>query len=234
MEIRDICPIPLGVEICPFHENVKKLVFDEIEEHRSDNRHKQLNDRNLEHLDYYSPIHADKYTELRNWIELQAEIYAHDILKYDIGEMMITDSWLNVCHPGGYQYPHAHCNSVICALYYVSFDDEVDPPTYFYQPNPAQQYRDDMVFMLTKKNQTKYNCPNEVVGMEGTLILWPSNVVHGYKRNNTDSSDRITFSTNLMPTRVGSYKISPLSTEDRNKQVSVQRSGQLWDSPDFL
>jgi len=37
-----------------------------------------------------------------------------------------------------------------------------------------------------------------------------------------------------MPTRVGSYKISPLSTEDRNKQVSAQRSGQLWDSPDFL
>lgn len=232
MEVKDICPIPLGVEICPFHEEVKQLVLDEISNHGSNYEHRKPKSDTLEHLDYYSPIHAEKYNKFRHWVELQAEIYANDILKYQTGEMIVTDSWINICKPGGYQPPHYHINSVICALYYANFDDDLDTPTYFYQPNPAQQFPDDLRFMLTRRERTKYNSPNEVVGLEGSLLLWPSNLTHGYTTNY--SQNRVTISTNIMPTRIGSYRVSSLTSEERNTQMLVQRSGQLWDSPDFI
>lgn len=230
MEVRDILPTNLGIEICPFHDEVKSLILEEIDGHGNSYDYRKPKSDTLEHLDYYSPIHADKFARFRGWIEEQAEIYARDILGYDVDELVVTDSWINICKPEGYQVPHYHINSFVCALYYVNFDDEHDSPTYFWKPNPTQPL--DFPVMLTRKNQTRYNCLNEVVGLEGTLLLWPSNLIHGYKTNY--SNKRITMSTNIMPTKVGCYRVTPLSEEERHKQMLAQRSGQLWDVPDLI
>ena len=230
MLITDILPTNLGVEICPFHDEVKTLILDEIDSHGNDYEYRKPKSNTLEHLDYYSPLHDDKFTKFREWIQEQAGIYARDILGYDVTDLVVTYSWINICKPGGHQVPHYHINSFVCALYYVNFDDEIDSPTYFWQPNPTQPR--DFPVMLTRKNQTKYNSLNEIVGLEGTLLLWPSNLIHGYKTNYTEN--RITISTNIMPTTVGSYKITPLNKEERHIQMLAQRSGQLWDVPEFI
>ena len=39
--------------------------------------------------------------------------------------VIVTDSWLNVCGPGGMQGPHYHANSYLSGLYYVNFDADI-------------------------------------------------------------------------------------------------------------
>lgn len=227
MKIVDILPTRLGAVMYPEHDEIKSLIISEIDNHSEHRR-----DAPLEHVDYYSPLLDTKFTKFREWIEQQAEIYARDILEYDVNDLIVTDSWINICNGGGYQHPHFHINSFVCALYYVSFDDNLHAPTYFYKPNDSQRFPDYLSMMLTNHTETKYNQPNGLVGIEGSLILWQSNTVHGYMMNNNDN--RITISTNIMPKSLGTYHIVPLNKDERHTQMITQRSGQLWDSPKFI
>ena len=137
MRVVDTLPLKLGAVLYPEHQKVKSLMIEEINNHGIDYEHKKVDAyaKGLEHFDYYSPLSDDKYKEFREWIQIQAEIYARDILNYDTSDFILTDSWLNVCDSGGRQSAHYHINAVVCALYYVNFDDEVHAPTYFYRPN---------------------------------------------------------------------------------------------------
>ena len=144
---------------------------------------------------------SDKYKDFREWIQKQAEIYAQDILGYDTSDFLLTDSWLNVCDSGGKQSPHFHINAVVCALYYVYLADESHSPTYFYRPNNSMNYPDYFAYMLTNQKETKYNYINEVVGVEGSLLLWPANTCHGYTTNHTDN--RITVSSVIFDAPIG-------------------------------
>ena len=182
----------------PEHDKVKSMLIDEINSHGDSYEFQKVDAhaKGLEHFDYYSPLSSDKYKEFREWIQTQAEIYAKDILGYDTSDFLLTDSWLNVCDSGGKQSPHFHINAVVCALYYVNFDDESHSPTYFYRPNNSMNFPDYFAYMLTNQKETKYNYINEVVGVEGSLLLWPANTCHGYTTNYTDN--RITVSLSLI------------------------------------
>ena len=141
----------------------------------------------------------------------------------------MTDSWLNVCDSGGRQSAHYHINAVICALYYVNFDDEVHAPTYFYRPNNSMNYPNYFAYMLTNQKETKYNHINEVIGVEGSLLLWPANTCHGYTTNY--GNNRITVSSNLMPRYINEVRIEPLTKDERHTAMTTFRSGKLWDYP---
>lgn len=233
MKVVDILPLKLGAVLYPEHEKIKSLMLDEISSHGRDYEHKKVDayEKGLEHFDYYSPLSNDKYKDFREWIELQAEIYARDILHFDTSEYVLTDSWMNVCNSGGRQKHHYHINAVVCALYYVNFDDEVHAPTYFYRPNNSMNYPDYFAYMLTNQKETKYNYINEVVGVEGSLLLWTANTCHGYKTNYTDN--RITISSNLMPRYINDFRVEPLTKDERHTAMTEMRSGKLWDYPLF-
>lgn len=221
MQVIDILPTQLGVSFCPFHDEVKSLIIEEI-----DNNTQTYGRDSVGHLDAYSPLHHTKFDKFRSWIEEQATIYT------GLDHLMVTDSWVNICHEGGYQHPHFHSNSYVCSLYYVSFDGDTHSPTYFHAPTNDMKFPDHNSLMLTNEKETKYNQPNEVVGIEGSLILWPSYIAHGYRMNNY--INRVTISTNIMPTNVGSFGVVPLTLEERDKQNSASRSGNLWDNPQFI
>ena len=206
-------------------------MIEEINNHGIDYEHKKVDAyaKGLEHFDYYSPLSDDKYKEFREWIQIQAEIYARDILNYDTSDFILTDSWLNVCDSGGRQSAHYHINAVICALYYVNFDDEVHAPTYFYRPNNSMNYPNYFAYMLTNQKETKYNHINEVIGVEGSLLLWPANTCHGYTTNY--GNNRITVSSNLMPRYINEVRIEPLTKDERHTAMTTSRSGKLWDYP---
>ena len=208
-------------------------MIEEINNHGIDYEHKKVDAyaKGLEHFDYYSPLSDDKYKEFREWIQIQAEIYARDILNYDTSDFILTDSWLNVCDSGGRQSAHYHINAVICALYYVNFDDEVHAPTYFYRPNNSMNYPNYFAYMLTNQKETKYNHINEVIGVEGSLLLWPANTCHGYTTNY--GNNRITVSSNLMPRYINEVRIEPLTKDERHTAMTTSRSGKLWDYPLF-
>ena len=134
-----------------------------------------------------------------------------------------------MCDSGGKQSPHFHINAAICALYYINFDDEVHSPTYFYRPNDSMNFPNYFAYMLTNQKETKYNYINEVVGVEGSLLLWPANTCHGYTTNY--GNNRITVSSNLMPRYINDVRIEPLTKEERHTAMTTFRSGKLWDYP---
>ena len=231
MRTVDVLPLKLGAVMYPEHETVKSLLIDEIKSHGDTYEFQKVDAhaKGLEHFDYYSPLSSDKYKDFREWIERQAEIYAQDILGYETSDFLLTDSWLNVCDSGGKQSPHFHINAAICALYYINFDDEVHSPTYFYRPNDSMNFPDYFAYMLTNQKETKYNYINEVVGVEGSLLLWPANTCHGYTTNY--GNNRITVSSNLMPRYINDVRIEPLTKEERHTAMTTFRSGKLWDYP---
>ena len=153
MEVVSILPQPLGIVKCPFHDEVKQLIKQEIVT-KQGGKYVEIspNSDELVHIDYYSVLDRPQFLKLREWVEEQATIFMENVLGEYVQEgSIVTDSWINICKPGGHQVPHYHINSFVCALYYVNFDDEIDSPTYFWQPNPTQPR--DFPVMLTRKNQ---------------------------------------------------------------------------------
>ena len=88
MRVVDTLPLKLGAVLYPEHQKVKSLMIEEINNHGIDYEHKKVDAyaKGLEHFDYYSPLSDDKYKEFREWIQIQAEIYARDILNYDTSD----------------------------------------------------------------------------------------------------------------------------------------------------
>ena len=200
MEVINVLPTPVAIIPCPFHSKVKETILAEIEEQKQNQITYSANSEQLKHIGHYSVLHNDeRYGRFRNWCEQQAGLYAKEVKGDYIQEtVQVTDSWINISDKGGYQYPHHHANSYLSAIYYVNFDMARDHvPTYFTRDTnfinaPALNF-------ITGKN-TDYNQNNEVLSNEGELVIFPSQLNHGYDENT--GYNRISLSMNFMPTIV--------------------------------
>ena len=175
------------------------------------------------------------------WIEEQAEIFCQEV-KHDhlVDGVIITDSWLNVCGPGGVQNPHYHANSYLSGIYYVNFDADIHAPTYFYKTQNSHMFAPSSpnIALMTDKN-TQYTEPQPFTAQEGELILWSSELIHGYKPNQGDT--RVTLSFNIMPKIVtsGEYgwkveKLSPKTAWHVWRTKNMVRYGEFHISNDLL
>lgn len=236
MEIFEILPSPLAVVPCPFHEKMKRTIFDEMQKVSDTDWNKWGSDE-LKHTDSSSILDLPELERLSIWIEEQAEIFCGEVKGDHLMDgVIITDSWLNVCGSGGKQNPHFHTNSYLSGLYYVNFDSDIHAPTYFYKTQSSHMFAPltPNISLATDKN-TKYTEPQEFVAKEGELILWSSELIHGYKLNQGD--DRVTLSFNIMPKVVTSgeygWKVEKLSPRDRLACMENKKSGKIWGVPHF-
>ena len=204
MEVVNILPTPVAIIPCPFHAKVKETILSEIEKQNENSLTYNINSKDLKHIGHYSVLQDDeKYGRFTNWIEQQAEYYAKEEKGDYIPEtVQVTDSWYNMSDDGGKQYFHHHCNSYISGIYYVNFDREKGHvPTSF--TNDSKIYTPHApVFDIFKNKLTQHNQDNLVFAKEGELLLFPSQIAHGYENNKGDG--RITLSMNIMPTVVSS------------------------------
>jgi uncharacterized protein (TIGR02466 family) len=126
--------------------------------------------------------------------------------------MIITDSWLNLCDKGGGQYPHFHGNAYISGTYYVNFRQGHAPLCFRHPENSTHSHFPTITLQSDKSNPNKYNSDVFVFPEEGELIMWQSNLTHGYTENQLDS--RISISMNFMPSIVAndkySYRVVPV------------------------
>ena len=221
MEVVNILPTPVAIIPCPFHSKVKETVLEEIKEQEVNQLSYNINSRELKHVGHYSVLHNDeKYGRFRNWCEQQAEYYAKEIKGDYIQEtVQVTDSWYNISNKGGTQHPHQHANSYLSCIYYVNFDAKKDHVnTHF---SKSENSYPNMVPSLNilRAKYTQYNEDNQIVVNEGELIIFPSQIIHGYSNNEGDN--RITLSMNIMPTIVtnGDYgwRCTNLSKTERKE-----------------
>ena len=192
----NLFPTVIAVDYIDLADSVK-TIFKYAERNPS-----RSNDKSQQLRHYQRSTQADaqildnqQLRSLKSQIESQANKYYHDILGFH-GDLYITDSWLNICEPGGYQPDHYHANSVVSGTVYVVIT-EAHPKLEF--RNPRLMSVPQCGEIKTEVAQiTAYNSGFMSVGniQNGSVIYWPSYLVHGYGANTADL-DRVSISFNL-------------------------------------
>jgi uncharacterized protein (TIGR02466 family) len=157
-------------------------------------------------------LHNEELKNFKEWMEKTCTEFVRETLGYNIGEMLITDSWLNLCDKGGGQYPHFHGNAYISGTYYVNFKQGHSPLCFRHPENSTHSHFPTITLQSDKSNPNKYNSDVFIFPAEGELVMWQSNLTHGYTENQLDG--RISISMNFMPSVVAndkySYRVVPL------------------------
>jgi uncharacterized protein (TIGR02466 family) len=106
----------------------------------------------------------------------------------DNSKLKITQSWINYTNLNEYHHPHAHTNSIVSGVFYVSANKELDKITF--AKNNYQQIE------IEYKKANDYNT-NEIDIKVGTneLILFPSSLLH-YVPPTTNKNKRISIAFN--------------------------------------
>jgi len=202
--IIDILPNPIAFFECDFHEEVKRISFDVTTKL---NETKNIHSNNLKHYGNdigESILYREEFLPFREWCVSCAKEYVIDILGYKIlDDIIVTDSWINCCESGGFQYPHYHANSFISGTYYINFEENVHSPLLFRNPKSIES-GNQPVIQLEKNIPTKYNSDSVVLPESGKLILWESHLSHGYNINLADN--RMSLSMNFIPNYITSGK----------------------------
>ncbi len=201
MKLFDIFPNPIFVETCDFQEDVKNIIQNLNAEYSQNEVSDKLfhygNDLNQSIL--YLPV----FEKFKLWIEECCYQYVTEILGYHLDDkIIITDSWINKCDKGGYQYPHYHTNSYISGTYYINIQDGHAPIVFRHDDSSTHISKQSIT--LKKQLSTKYNSDVLFHPNPGELYLWQSHLTHGVLDNNLDN--RLSLSMNFMPSVVSNYK----------------------------
>ena len=243
MNVVPILPQPVAIIPCPFHEQMKAHVMDEVDTIRSKGGAREFmpelanpNSDELYHLDYYSVLEQQRFERFRYWIEEQAELFVKDVMgKYLSDTMLVTDSWINICDVGGIQGPHYHGNTIVSGVYYANYDNTKHATTYFVKNTSLMQFPDNPTINLASEKNTRYNQIDHIKANEGELLLFPATVVHGYKKNT--EANRITVVMNFMPNVVGDgdygWRVSRLTDEERLRNFTKRKKDEIWVYPDI-
>ena len=150
-------------------------------------------------------LELDIFKDFKDFLINSANSYCNDLMRYDVNNV-ITESWINQTDSNFSQYMHNHANSFISATYYVNYDNSKHSPIEF-QNNKHTQTQ--LPYLMLRP--TDYNEMNSVgwtMGdlSEGQLVIWPSTLEHGYKKNLGDN--RISIAVNFLPEYIdnGGYK----------------------------
>ena len=144
-----------------------------------------------------------KWLNRPGWEPLREQIRQHLFEAYELylgpdymkgQRVIITDSWINVCDAGGFQFFHNHGNAMLSWTYFINLKPEeghaqlafnrpeLSTRPFFAQPQEGSPY------------QHSYAIPDV---SEGYMLIWPGHLTHGYKENLADG--RMSMSGNSVP-----------------------------------
>jgi len=205
MKTFDLFPKPVSSKKYPNHIDLKKIVLEILKNSSS------LEENNISNkLFHYknnsklSLLYDEIFLDFRVWAEETCYEYVTEIVGYHLDDkIIVTDSWLNKCDAGGYQYPHYHTNSYISGTYYLNFENGHSPIMFRHENSSTHPHIQTIILGKTNVS-TRYNVDAMIYPEESELYLWQSHLTHGVPDNNLD--DRITISMNFMPTVVSNER----------------------------
>ena len=107
----------------------------------------------------------------------------------------ISDCYLEVAHQGAIYAPHEHSNCLFSGTFFISYQEEQHAYLKFKRQVQSQMFP---VMMLPFKQMTAFNLQEATVPFKnGDVVIYPSNLTHGYESNQTDG--RITLTFNVVP-----------------------------------
>ena len=119
-------------------------------------------------------------------------------------DIVIHSSWLNRADKGAVLSDHAHSNSFVSANYFVNFNQSVHTPLAFRNDryHSCQNHYAPYFTIEELIEKNIYNSPRIVMNTEeGSILVWRSHMVHGYRTPNPESG-RMTLSMNALPKTV--------------------------------
>lgn len=130
-------------------------------------------------------------TPLREWMEdCIAEYFKATVNPKDDVHLRITQSWLNYSETGQFHHKHAHPNSLVSGVFYISTNP--DDRIYFYQSGWKQ-------FKFAPVDWNIYNSDSWwFEAITGQLILFPSSLEHNVPTVQGENV-RISLSFNTFP-----------------------------------
>jgi len=184
MNINNLFPTPVG-----FFKLDKELTKKEID--FLHNQESRANMGNTTSVDNYI-LKNKTLNKLKEFCETSVHEYLKTVYapKHDV-KLRITQSWLNYTKPGEYHHKHAHPNSFLSAVFYVSADKEKDR-IYFFKDG-----YDRIKLPTTDWNHWNSESWWFEVGT-GDLIIFPSSLTHMVQAKEGDNL-RISLAFNTFP-----------------------------------
>ena len=109
--------------------------------------------------------------------------------EYGLSELKITNSWYNIQLKNSVLSSHSHPSSIISGVLYLK-TDLLSSKIFFHNPNPY-------IGFTHFKEPNHYNFDHVYFDVdEGSLILFPSWLIHGSNSLENKSNERICFSFN--------------------------------------
>ena len=107
----------------------------------------------------------------------------------------ISDCYLEVAHQGAIYAPHEHSNCLFSGTFFVSYDKEAHSYLKFKRNTISNTYP---IMMLPYSTMTAFNLQEATIPYAaGDIVIYPSNLTHGFDSNPTDNRIALTF--NVIP-----------------------------------
>lgn len=208
----NIFPMVVKVVSYPNHLELKEYVTKEVPEKSNVPIHtNKSNTLSLFETDdgklFFDMDQTPIVQDFHEFCKQEILTFAREDSAYDMEEIMITGSWINVYGENSGQSVHSHTNSYFSGNYYLNYD-----PAAGHAPlmlwNPYFMMSMSRPFMMHNRLQEKLNSSHydylQVKVNEGDLLLFPSQLSHSVEQTPTNQG-RTTISMNAMPTKL-SYK----------------------------
>ena len=107
----------------------------------------------------------------------------------------ISDCYLEVAHQGAIYAPHEHSNCLFSGTYFISYEKDAHSYLKFKRNTISNTYP---IMMLPYESMTAFNLQEATIPYAaGDIVIYPSNLTHGFDSNPTDN--RITLTFNVIP-----------------------------------
>ena len=117
----------------------------------------------------------------------QSRLFLDQIGYKNLDSLHFTNVWANVSYEGDYIFPHNHNGSLISGVYYIKSD--INECIKFF--NTPSMLPDPDVWNENNHQFCQYQC------IPGSLILFPSDLMHGVEKQHAAEKISISFNMSL-------------------------------------
>ena len=184
MQIHNLFPTPVSTTLLDYTIDPSELDFIKSQDFQKNKQNHQTTDSYL--------LARQELSSLRNEINKHVQHYFKEVYApNDDVSLHITQSWCNKTYPGEMHHKHAHTNSIISGVYYVSASSDTDTIWF-----------DRGTFDSLQIEPVEHNIHNASLWYfpvhTGMLVLFPSSLLHyvDVVKDNQQRESRISLSFN--------------------------------------